>query len=118
MRYDIIAFVLISLISIASIGYAAYLFKKNRILVKSVIELHVDRTALEDLIKSQALADPIDQSEGFIKFLSDSREWAFDYIDNVQNTILVLKEKYDNNKAIEEQLRELFDMLPDNNKEK
>lgn len=120
MSYDIIAFALISLISIVAIGYAFYLSGKNKRLVKNVIELHIERSALEDMIAAQALnrEEPIDQNDGFIKFLSDSREWAFNYIDNVQNTILVLKEKYDNKKAIDESLKELFEMLPKENKEK
>jgi hypothetical protein len=120
MNYEVIAFTLISLISIVSIGYAFYLFGKNRRLVKNVIELHIERSALEDMISTQALGreEPIDQNDGFVKFLSDSREWAFNYIDNVQNTILVLKEKYDNKKALDESLKELFDMLPKENKEK
>jgi hypothetical protein len=120
MNYEVIAFTLISLISIVSIGYAFYLSGKNKRLVKNVIELHIERSALEDMISAQALSreEPIDQNDGFIKFLSDSREWAFNYIDTVQNTILVLKEKYDNKKAIDEPLKELFGMLPEKNKEK
>lgn len=32
--------------------------------------------------------EPVDSgSEGFIKFISDSRDWAFDYIENVQDGI-------------------------------
>jgi hypothetical protein len=27
----------------------------------------------------------IEQTEGFVKFLSESREWAFEYIETVQN---------------------------------
>jgi hypothetical protein len=120
MSYDVIAFLLISLISIMSVGFSLYLFGKNRRLVKNIIEMHIERSALEDMIASKALnrEESIDQNDGFIKFLSDSREWAFNYIDNVQNTIFVLKEKYDNKKALDESLKELFDMLPKNNKEK
>lgn len=120
MNYEIIAFTLISLISVVSIGYAIYLYGKNKRLLKSVVELHIQRSALEDMITAQALnkEQPIDQNDGFVKFLSDSREWAFSYIDNVQNTILVLKQKYDNKKALDESLKELFEMLPKENKEK
>lgn len=120
MMYDVIAFVLISIIAIASIVYAVYLFGKNRRLVQSVIELHIERSALEDMISDQAInnSSTTDQGDGFIKFLSESREWAFNYIDDVQNAILVLKEKYDNNKALDESLQKLFGMLPENNKEK
>jgi hypothetical protein len=117
MRYDIIAFVLIGFISLVSAGVASFLFFKNRRMVKTIIELHIQRGALEDLISLHAAKQdsPSEQGDGFIKFLSDSREWAFNYIDNVQSTILVLKEKYDNKKAIDESLKQLFEMLPDNN---
>ena len=32
----------------------------------------------------QSLEPSLEASEGFLKFISDSREWAFDYIENVQ----------------------------------
>lgn len=119
MRYDIIAFVLISLIAGAAIWYSIYLFRKNARLLKNIIELHIERSALEDMINAQALNNSnADQGDGFIKFLSESREWAFNYIDDVQSIILVLKEKYENNKALDESLHKLFDMLPKDNKEK
>ncbi len=89
MRYDIIAFVLISIIALGSIAYSAWLFIKNRKLLKTIVELHVDRMALENLISNQALSNeqPVDQGDGFIKFLSESREWAFNYIEEVQKQI-------------------------------
>lgn len=120
MRYDVIAFILISLIAIGAISYSLFLFRKNTRLIKSVIDLHIERSALEDMINSQALnnSSTADQGDGFIKFLSESREWAFNYIDDVQNEILVLKKKYESNKALDESLHKLFDMLPKENKEK
>lgn len=118
MRYDIIAFTLISLISIASIAGNVFLFIKNRRMLKTIVELHISVNALQDMISVQATESNTDQGDGFIKFLSDSREWAFGYIDDVQQTLFVLKEKYDNKKALDEPLQKLFDMLPENNKEK
>jgi hypothetical protein len=120
MRYDIIAFLLISLFAIALGAYSVYMFRKSKKLLTTIVELHIQRAALEDLINNQALnkEENVEQSDGFIKFLSESREWEFDYIDNVQQLIFVLKEKYDNKKALDEELKKLFDMLPENNKEK
>jgi hypothetical protein len=65
------------------------LFLKNRKALEALIQSFVERDALEQMIKSQALSGekPIDQTEGFIKFLSESREWAFNYIENVQDEI-------------------------------
>ena len=30
--------------------------------------------------------EPLDTTDGFVKFLSQSREWAYEYIDNVQGS--------------------------------
>jgi AcrR family transcriptional regulator len=118
--YDVIAFVLMSVITVGAITYAIFAYFKNKKLLKAIVEAYIEKTALEDMIKDQAIRslDNVDQGDGFIKFLSDSREWAFNYIDTVQNEIFVLKEKYDNKKALDETLQKLFDMLPENNKEK
>lgn len=120
MMYDVVAFILISIIALSAIGYAIYLVGKNRKLLRNVVELHIERAALENMISDQAINNlqPVDQGDGFIKFLSESREWAFNYIDDVQKEIFVLKEKYENKKALDESLQKLFDMLPTNNKEK
>lgn len=34
---------------------------------------------------------PIEESEGFIKFLSESRDWAFKYIEDVQKALTDFK---------------------------
>ena len=47
------------------------------------------------LIFAKALSNevkPIENTEGFMKFISESREWAFDYIDDVQVAIQEFKE--------------------------
>jgi hypothetical protein len=35
---------------------------------------------------------PVENTEGFMKFISESREWAFDYIDDVQVAIQEFKD--------------------------
>jgi hypothetical protein len=49
--------------------------------------LYIDQVALEKLFESMNLDSITDQEvhkENFIKFLSDSRDWAFAYIEDVQ----------------------------------
>lgn len=49
--------------------------------------LYIDNIALEKYIESVNLDSVSDQEvhkENFIKFLSDSRDWAFAYIEDVQ----------------------------------
>lgn len=87
--YEIMLIVLVSVIVLLLIANNVRLFLKNRKALEALIQSFVERDALEQMIKSQALSveKPIDQTEGFIKFLSESREWAFNYIENVQDEI-------------------------------
>jgi predicted PurR-regulated permease PerM len=56
----------------------------------------------------------IEQSEGFLKFLSQSRDWAFEYIESVQNSIQNLKNSVESGNNTEEELAKLFSFLPEN----
>lgn len=88
--YEILLIILVSIIILLLAANNYRLFLKNKKALAALIEVYVERNALEDMIKDQAIAEekPIDQTEGFIKFLSESREWAFDYIENVQQEII------------------------------
>lgn len=90
--YEVILIVLVSIIVLLLIANNVRLFLKNRKVLEALIKSFLERDALENMIKEQALAEekPIDQTEGFIKFLSESREWAFNYIENVQDEITKL----------------------------
>jgi hypothetical protein len=49
--------------------------------------LYIDHVALKKFIESMSMDTVSDQEvhkENFIKFLSDSRDWAFSYIEEVQ----------------------------------
>jgi hypothetical protein len=87
--YEVILIVLVSIIVLLLIANNFRLFFKNRKMLETLIQSFVERNALEDMIKTQAVSEekPIDQTEGFIKFLSESREWAFNYIEDVQQEI-------------------------------
>jgi hypothetical protein len=56
----------------------------------------------------------IEQTDGFVKFLSESRDWAFNYIEDVQSSIKSLKDAKDNGKNTRAELNKLFKFLPDN----
>jgi hypothetical protein len=59
-------------------------------LKKDIARLFIENTLLQeyaDITKSMKAKENSDESihkENFIKFLSDSRDWAFSYIENVQ----------------------------------
>ncbi len=88
--YEIILIVLVSIIVLLLVANNFRLFLKNRKMLETLIQSFVERNALEEMIKTQSLSEekPIDQTEGFIKFLSESREWAFNYIEDVQQEIV------------------------------
>lgn len=88
--------IIISILSttvIFAIGGIIYLLSKVHSLRESLLDsaLHglTVENELEDLLKDYenlSVADP----DGFIKFLSESRDWAFKYIEDVQASIVEL----------------------------
>jgi hypothetical protein len=55
-----------------------------------LLKAHVDKTIISEKLselsdKKNKLADP--SSEAFLKFVSDSRDWAYQYIDDVQKSL-------------------------------
>ena len=90
---------------IAFLIYKIYSLKKaNRGLAMSFLQANIDKELVSR--KLQQTIDSINNAnledkDGFIKFLSESREWAFSYIENVQASIDELvkaKEKGDEEK--------------------
>jgi hypothetical protein len=67
-------------------------FKKFKFMSKAFAELLVTYMSLSSLVEEnietpQNKKDEDIHKENFIKFLSDSRDWAFDYIEDVQTGI-------------------------------
>lgn len=79
----------------ATVGSLAVVLKlKNTKMLSQIAQLAIDKQAiLEELDKASFISkNSIDIENGFIKFLSESRNSAFEYIENVQLAILDLKE--------------------------
>ena len=60
-------------------------------------------------------ADELEDNDGFIKFLSQSRDWAFDYIEKVQESIKALQfaVTVNDDTAIKKAYDDLFSHLPE-----
>lgn len=76
---------------IAFLVYNVYDLKKtNRALANSFLQANLDKELvtrkLQQTIDSINNAN-LEDKDGFIKFLSESREWAFSYIEDVQDSI-------------------------------
>jgi hypothetical protein len=84
---DTISLVVISSISILLLILLMIQRKRTAEALAKYIEAEIERAAildkLEEIIKENELKS-IEGSDGFLKFVSDSREWAFKYIEDVQ----------------------------------
>ena len=85
--------ILIISLSIMSLLFAIAYFlitKKLNRMIKEYAKLSIDHISLQKFIESLNLDDITGQEvhkENFIKFLSDSRDWAFAYIEDVQSEL-------------------------------
>jgi len=78
------------------VGGIVYQYFRNKKITAKLLEISMNQALLAENIGSinngkymqQDVADP----DGFLKFLSDSREWAFGYIEEVQEAILKLSD--------------------------
>ncbi len=49
---------------------------------------------MEELVKKQDVKK-IEETDGFLKFVTESREWAFKYIEDVQSAIIKLRTEFE-----------------------
>ena len=92
--------------------------KKSNLLLA---ELFIKNRALEEL-NSQAnsginISDDTLHKENFIKFLSDSRDWAFEYIEKSQQTIKEVSDEL-KIKGLDNYSEKLLALLPEIGQEK
>jgi hypothetical protein len=92
--------------------------KKSNVLLA---ELFIKNRALEEL-NSQAnsginMSDDTLHKENFIKFLSDSRDWAFEYIEKSQQTIKEVSDEL-RIKGLDNYSEKLLALLPEIGQEK
>lgn len=136
-------FELVSLvISLALIGFLIVETVRLRIKMKRVsvalLQSEINREAIEKkLLEALDSKDSssLEQTEGFLKFVSQSRDWAFQYIERVQISIKKFQdvfhpfaEQYYENKrtripkeefpAVVEAYRKLVEELPEEGKKK
>lgn len=84
-------------------------------MIKIIAQLIVEKESLVDKLDTVVAANSKEVNEGFIKFLSESREAAFDYIENVQKSVqnyLVAHESGTSDEIVTARM-ELFSHLPE-----
>lgn len=116
---DIIGLIsfIIFLIIFCVVAYTAMSFGlKNRALSKEVIQLKLDKIALIEKLEKEfnkSESTSLENTDGFVRFLSESRDWAFKYIEDVQQSIDAVKVSASFGKISEESLEKLFSFLPE-----
>jgi hypothetical protein len=100
-------------IVIAYLSYLVYSTKRaNRdlalLLMQANLETELVTQKLDKTIQTLNNTN-IEDKDGFIKFLSQSREWAFGYIEDVQNALKEMSAAMD--AADEKRILEAYDKL-------
>jgi hypothetical protein len=85
---NLIVDILYSIVIVAALVYIVNLRAAKMRMAKALIKTSVDLMLLrEELEKANAARETqsVEGSDGFLKFISESRDWAFDYIEKVQD---------------------------------
>jgi hypothetical protein len=85
---DIISNVVSSVVIAALIIYVIILRREKHNARTVLTNITIDYMLLKDELQKTISAkedQSIEQTDGFLKFISDSREWAFNYIEEVQS---------------------------------
>jgi hypothetical protein len=96
MILDFIAFGILGFFVFVLLINNLKLRSKTKNLTAQVIQISLDKAILSEELKKvldQKDSESIEQSEGFLKFISQSRDWAFDYIEQVQAALLEFKNR-------------------------
>jgi GTP-binding protein EngB required for normal cell division len=87
----------VTIFVVAALAYASVSTKiKNRQMFARLLQAEMDKILVyakfEELVKEKESKN-IEQTDGFLKFISESREWAFNYIEETQSAIKSFDEK-------------------------
>ena len=113
---NLVALAVVSFVSIVLAGISVRLSLRLNKSVQVSTQLFIDRVALQEEVDRLSFinSNSTDLENGFVKFLSESRDQAFSYIEEVQNSIVAIKVAMDlNDEAlIEEAYIKLISFLP------
>jgi hypothetical protein len=124
MTLDNIVVIALSFLLLAGIAYAMVLYKELKKSEAALVQALSDKLLLLDQLGTELTKSAFgDTNDSFVKFLTDSRGSAFEYIENAQQTILeflVVADKMpvarstpkDMVKAYKEAYSKLIDLLP------
>lgn len=113
----LIVFGVYTLLLVVLIIQTIRLSVKNKRLFAESVQLQLDKLSI--YTKLEEISDfndnkSIEQTEGFLRFVSESRDWAFEYIENVQQALAEYDEALHTKEAakINTTYKNLIDFLP------
>lgn len=111
---EIVLIVMTSLFAISSVALLVYAAKGERKIRQLTIDKAIFMGELAKMLEKQD-NKAIEETEGFLKFISESRDWAFTYIEDVQQALMVydVALSTDDAKIINDAYKKLISFLPE-----
>jgi hypothetical protein len=111
---DIVLITLTSLFAITSTMLLISTAKKEKQVKMLTLDKAILITEFAKVIEKQN-NQSVEETEGFLKFVSESREWAFTYIEDIQQALMAydVALSTDDAKIINDAYKKLISFLPD-----
>lgn len=115
---ELIVYILVSIFVTVLLLISLRLFAMTRSLNSKLVQANLDKQMILfqlEKMSAENSAASVEKTDGFLRFISDSREWAFKYIEDVQTAIKDYDEalsKQDPN-LMNEAYKKLVGMLPE-----
>lgn len=117
-------------VTIGLAGYSIWLGYKNKRLANDLVQALVDKNSIAvKLNKTKSQDKPVEQTDGFLRFLTESRDSAFEYIEQTQEKLILVQQELgpivevyrntekqtDSMKQVIKSYDDIMSLLPDNN---
>lgn len=97
MIAELIAFTVFIVFFFLVLAHNYVLNRKKKKLISIIIQQELDidilSSKLSDALALKDSVSDVEQTEGFLKFISESRDWAFKYIEEVQEALGAFSKK-------------------------
>ena len=128
MIWEIIINIVVALIIGGLAITSLFLAFKNRQLYVKTMQAELDRMSVyaqaQEIFKAES--SRVESKDGFVRFMSQSRDWAFEYIEKVQSDLYDLKQSFESSQKLprtvaqsndlNDKIRKILENLPKEDK--
>jgi hypothetical protein len=96
MIADLVVYIVLSFIIVVLLINSLRLHLKTKKLTAKFLQYSLDKAVIIETLKKELekrSPDSVEKTDGFLKFISESRDWAFKYIEDVQEALTTFKNK-------------------------